>query len=203
LFYKIATINWNARTSYKDPKRDRKSITNKEEFQKNLIKENQEKKETFYNTTSACKTTDLKKARASVFSCDLQSNHQPIYVNSEENLMISPYKTLVTSNCVLTTNYSDNHNHIKEEDFLMTSPNNKEINIDRLNTNDQEPDILDSIKSIGNIIGTNIAKANLKNDDVTRLTELNSKLNNIEIRNENYDDGKEYKNSRLNSYIND
>jgi len=162
-----------------------------------------EKKETFYNTTTVCKTTDLKKARASVFSCDLQSNPRPIYVNSEENFMISPYKTLVTSNCVLTTNYSDNHNHIKEEDFLMSSPNNKEINIDRLNTNDQEPDILDSIKSIGNIIGTNIAKSNLKNDDVTRLSELNSKLNNIEIKHENYDDGKEYKNSRLNSYIND
>lgn len=122
-------------------------------------------------------------------------------MHSEENEKKSPYKTLITSNCVLTTNYSDNHNPNKEEDYLMTSPTNKQVSKDKLKS-EQEPDIITSIKTLGNILGQNGIRNNLKNDDVTRLGELNSKLNNIENKQDINEDN-EYKNSRLNSYIND
>ena len=197
LFYFKAAVNWNPKKLNKDVMRNRKSIANKEELQKYNSKEIRIEKELFYNTVH--KNSNFTKPKSSVFSYDpLNTIHIP--TSCEDNIKTSPIKTTVTSNFILTTNYSDNNNPNRDDEILSTSPTNKQISTDKTKI-DIEPDILSSIKTLGNIIGQNSNK-NLKNEDITKLTELNTKIQNLETK-QDINDENEYKNSRLNSYIND
>jgi hypothetical protein len=182
----------------------RRSITNKEDIYTHL------------NFTPDIKNNYLVTKKKSVFLDSKQAKFHSTNINTKldkdnlaqrtskdsVNMKKSTNHALLNSNCILTTNYSENNKDVKEEEHIITMSTN---NTPKNNIDDCQSDILSTIQNFGKIIKTQTTTIN--GTDVNKINNLNSMLHNIVINsdNKNNDNNNQnhLNNSHLFTYMND